>query len=850
MKKLLFAAMSLAAFAACTSDDFESQKVAEETSPVKFEVLNFNDATTRASMEGNTIVWNANDGDLFTLYHGAANLGDLTGYENATYKANANEGGTATLSTPTMIKKGAAIMVWPVDSDFRIKPADNLTIKIPAVQNPSKKHGDIAEIIPYVSDQIDIAAYNDKAPYNTAGLNRAYPVTMRPMASQLNIKADYAKTDDKIAELYEGGSACPADGGIDPISVTSVDLLTQASGTTQFTTEIPVKFTDPTPAIEAQWATVANNAWKKVTDFNIPGITGQTDKLTTTCLTGNEGCKFLILPQAEMATLGAGVVNGGVVVNTIYGKVVIAKAGLYDSEYSVDEYADSWYRFVKETTAAEDGETKAATKETEGPGAGKYKTTANIEMGLKQTINGFSAYKAENGTIKGEPVGAAATRYVKVLLNHLDMSGLHIKTDKQLRDAALVWKHLGLKNVTVFLDGDDNKEFKISQKTIAIINEIDKTALKFQVKPCVDAGEACETIVITGSSDIQKVQDIAFITDNAGTKAYVALADEGTAKPWIWDGAVKVAAAGVAGIINNGVMQNAETKTLKTVEFDNTPNNVELANNGTWNITAGTVNVQFTVWNLGKVNIAKGAQYREDGADHFFYNYAAALPTRFGGDDNKIGKVENKGVFATVDDGEIWNIGLIEHADKDAKTYITKNQWGTKYTNPTFAEAFAYDENHVEGNANMIGRINLPYSNKNEDNVSVSAALEQGFVSVTVDGEVTGALDASVVGNKVNYVIVNSGVTEIKAVSAQVKYLEINMTDNSEIAWNVNTPTTYKGLIVLSPVNIKLGTTITADVTYLGADMYVGGTFNKGGTDWNGYYGNTAGNVATKYITY
>ena len=374
--------------------------------------------------------------------------------------------------------------------------------------------------------------------------------------------------------------------------------------------------------------------------------------------------------------------------------------------------------------------------------------------------------------------------------------------------------------------------------------------------------EFCNTIVITGSSQIQKVQDIAFIKNNGGTKAYVALADEGEAKPWIWDGDVKVDETGVAGIINNGVMQNAETKTLKTLKPNGTQNNVELANNGTWNITAGTVNVQFTVWNLGKVNIAKGAQYREDGDTHFFYNYAADRPTRFGGDDKKIGLVNNEGVFATVDGGQIWNIGLIEHADQNAKTYITKNQWGTKYGDPTFTQPFAYDKDHDVAKANMIGRINLKYSNKDEDNVSVSAALEQGFVSVTVNGEVTGALDASVVGSKVNYVIVNSGVTEIQAVSAQVKYLEINMTDKSEIAWNVPATTVYNGLIVLSPVNIKLGTKIIATTTYLGADMYVGGKFNKAAiaaegtdpaypaTDWNGYYGATNGNVATKYITY
>ena len=42
-KKLLFAAMSLVAFTACTDNDFESQKVAEEVGSVQFKVLNNND---------------------------------------------------------------------------------------------------------------------------------------------------------------------------------------------------------------------------------------------------------------------------------------------------------------------------------------------------------------------------------------------------------------------------------------------------------------------------------------------------------------------------------------------------------------------------------------------------------------------------------------------------------------------------------------------------------------------------------------------------------------------------------------------------------------------------------------
>ena len=109
-------------------------------------------------------------------------------------------------------------------------------------------------------------------------------------------------------------------------------------------------------------------------------------------------------------------------------------------------------------------------------------------------------------------------------------------------------------------------------------------------------------------------------------------------------------------------------------------------------------------------------------------------------------------------------------------------------------------------------------------------------------------LNAGTVGTFVNYMIVNSGIDEIEDMPAQVKYVEIADKANTEIAWNVTTAQSYTGLIVLSPVNIKLGTSISATVTYLGADMFVAGTFNKATTVWNAYYGDTSSNVATKYV--
>ena len=852
-KKLLFAAMSLAALTACTDNDFENQKLAEEASPVEIELINFNDGMTRASMDGNTIKWSAKEGDLFTLYHGGAGAA-VTGFQNATFSAKSTAGEPARLTTPTMILPGEAIMVWPVDTAFNIKSGDNLSISIPAEQK------NIENYIPYVSDRFTIANYaklqNDpnKAgynEYNSAGKDRKYTIYMRPMASQLNLKADYVGMDD-IKALEEDEDP------IDPIKLTSVDLSTKTGGNDLFTTKVAIKWNG---AVNTNWPSATelpNKSWSDQTELDVANVatTGtQVDKLTSMeeCLNGNDGCKFLILPQG---TIADGVDEAAIVVKTIYGMVVIQDPTVAGTKtkYDEDEYKAAWYRYLSTKKAADTEENASdATAETAGDNAGKYKTVAKSPaLGLQQTINYMSTYTAKSGTVKGEPLGVALTRYVKVNLKHLDMSDLHIKTDKQLRDVVRVWNKLGLDAVTVYLDGgsDDDEdgdaagEFTISQKTIKTINDINKAkgGIPFKVKPCVIAGEACTEIIVKGGGD---VQDVAFIAANGTTKADVVF-NEG--ETWNWKGAVKVDKTGVERFINRGTMVNAEDATIKTTENDGTKNNVPLRNTGTWNITAGKLFVQFSVTNLNAVNIAKGAEYRQDKST--FNNGASAIPTRFGGDDSKIGKVENKGVFATVNDGIINNVGLIEHADKDAKTYITTNQSATV----DFANAFKNTP------SNKMGTINLPYSNKEEDNISILAAADKGFVSVTVsaaDAPADGILNADVVGERVNYINITGGITTIAKVSDQVKYVEINDKDKKEIAWSLTAPATaaYEGLMVLSPVNIKLNTEIqVTKACYLGADMYVGGKFNNG-TDgvlpkWNGYFGDTTDNFATMYVTY
>ncbi|MBQ9665356.1 MAG: hypothetical protein IJV33_02650 [Bacteroidaceae bacterium] len=894
-KKLLLATMSLAALAACTTNEFESQqKAAENVSPIQFELINGSDAETRASMGGwnnNTITWSAKDKDLFTLYHGGTLAGDplvISGVENATYTAKAEEGKPAALTTPSMIKKGSAIMVWPVDTTFRYDDDGNkLIVSIPAKlekktdDNPS---GGVENKIPYVSDLIDIDAYTGKDyENNTAGYNRKYPVYMRPMASQINLNAVYKGTD-KIDALVND-----ADDPIQQITVDRVALITKDGGNTMFSTKLPVTFKDATTVnistssttkVKANWdAKAEENNWTHITGLNRENPGAQTARLETTCPIDNsnlmKGCKFLILPQKDIPS-ETGVENAAIDVETYYGRVLIAHPDEYPATYtgkkhSVTDYNNAWYRYVSSriTTATDDENVSSTEKTTIKTADGDkimYKTVAKSpKLGLRQTINTFNKYVVPEGyTVSGEYMGVASDRYVNVDLAYLDMSNLHIKSDKQLRDVARVWKALGLKEVTVIIDGDKDKVFEISQKTIGVINGVNKDTegkyldpLPFTVKPCVETGEECTNIVITGGGN---VQDIAFIvdTDNNSSTKPVANVTLKAKENWTWAGTVKVAADGVGRIYNEGTMTNASTTTLKTEENDGTQNNVRLQNNGTWNIngTGTVVNVQFNVTNQGEVNIAKGAQYRQDGTGHDFLNSAVTLPARFLKDqginpnNEVIGKVNNNGVFATVDHGTISNVGLIEHLDADAKTFITSNQ-----QTGNFASPFKYVSPY-----NRMGRINLPFSNKEEDNISISAAADKGFVSVTVTAEelakagvTDGILNADVVGERVNYIIINSGIKTIANVSDQVKYLEINdpsKKEPNEIVWSVSTATTYTGLIVLSDVNIKLNTEISADVTYLSknATMYVGGKFNKAATNWAGYYGDTSGNVTTNYV--
>jgi len=150
-----------------------------------------------------------------------------------------------------------------------------------------------------------------------------------------------------------------------------------------------------------------------------------------------------------------------------------------------------------------------------------------------------------------------------------------------------------------------------------------------------------------------------------------------------------------------------------------------------------------------------------------------------------------------------------------------------------------------------MGRINLPYDNAEEENLSIKNDDANGFVSVTVQ-EGQGAaknFELTKLGKYVNYCIIKSGVETIKAVATNIKYVEFDA-GNTEIAWTVK-DATYNGLVVFSPVNVQRGTTITVkNSAYLKAKMYVGGQTTLTKAKCEGYFGDTQDNFETKYITF
>lgn len=510
MKRKLFSTALVAmAMTACTSED-DLQVNHSQASSVEFTVTVDEDGSTKADWGGSngyTLQWE--EGDLMSLFHGAED-GTLASMEDAVYKAaTCSSDGSLKFTTQSMVKAGQAIMVYPADTTFAYVDG-GLTVSVPSIQNSE----DILKRIPFMSEGILINPYDGTKDYG-AGYGKNYEIRLKQIATQLTLNTVWTGTaKNAIEEMVNKGE-------IAPIKLENV-VLSQPKN--QFNTKLGIKLEDKGD-LGTNWPTAregANDGWNKLSVVNtaIGQIAEKSETLTSSAAIKNgvadlDKVEFILLPQENWL----GIENeASIVINTYYGSVTI------DGNNGKTMYA------------LVDGEPVPEDKNT-------------VSYGLNEIIKKTNVIKSsETSTFLGEQVGAHATRYIDADLATLDMSTVHIKTDKQLHDILAVYG--AIKNgepVQLTIDGT-NKKFQLSMDNVATLLSAKYNNVK--LVPCQLDGERCEVIeLIQGAGQTtNEVPALTFIDKNA---VEVWLGENAN---WTWTGGQKNFNDFVKMISNHGTL--------------------------------------------------------------------------------------------------------------------------------------------------------------------------------------------------------------------------------------------------------------------------------------------------------
>lgn len=792
-KNLFYVAMAAVTMTACTAEENLQQVKQGETSPISFTVTTDVNADTRAEWGGGsgvTLQWTK--GDLMSLFHGAdisAKSDFLKSMQNAIYeaKAGSSEKGLEFV-TQSMVLPGQAIMVYPSDTIFEYK-GEKLYVQVAEEQNKEYVLGNI----PFISEGINIEAYNKNGVDNSAGYGRNYPIRLRQVGTTMDLRPEYLNDED-VEALVEAGTIAPI----------TISKITLNRPTDKFNKKLQIDLEAAEVEDNNRWdAKEPGNAWNKksVVKFESPS---DADAKTTSLSFVEEGvdvAKFLLLPQkpqldeidATTKAVPTLADDATVVVETYYGTVTLTK----DSKEVMynKKHADDPVKYPKMTVHAALDKVIA--------------TTSKIE-------------ERDPSAFKGEYVGRHTNQVIDVDLKNLDMSTLHIKSDEQLEDVLLVWKTLGLDPVNLTIDGDANGEFHLSMENVKTLQSIAYTGV--QLLPCQMTKEKCSTIVLhnTKGAASDEIPEIVFVTQNG---VNIVLAEEST---WTWTGDGKQFGQNAKSMINKGTINIGATADVKDTHTGN--NIMPMVNEGTININEGITQWMIGLTNKGAINIAAGAELRA--YDATINNEATALDKKVfadSGSENVCGKIYNSGVLGVTagTKGAINNYGYIMN-NEGAKTYITANQ--TK--NASFTTAF--------GESNKIGAIELSTAT---DNISVSNATEQGFIKYTWNkkeaADENGAYKTLSDDVKYNYLIVEENIEFLER-PKEVKFIQIagtkevvittkkaNAVTDGEKGFAEQTVANRIGFILPAgcKANLKEGNTFYTKASYIKGTFYVGGNF-------------------------
>lgn len=790
--KFLFAAFAALAMTACTSEEDMQVNPTAKTSPIQFTV-SMDDAQTRAAWGGSnnyTLQWTA--GDQMSLFHGmsltvlteSSEGVSLSGAENAIYKAAAGSSESGlTFTTQSMVKAGNAIMVYPCDTTFAYKGA-NLYVKIPTVQTD----GNILGKVPFISEGLTIKDFEEgKLDNGTAGYARNYNIKLKQIATLYTLGINYSGDEYKVIEELSNA------GEIEPILTQKVTL----NSNSKFNTELEVKVKNR--ATKGNWDEVdEQNIWvnESYVDAEKPNKTSESLSYVYDEETSEKSAEFMILP---LKSNFAGTATDNIVVDTYYGQVVVnanAEGVMLDKDGNIIE-GDA----EAQPTAIKDGSIEAAYK----------------------VIGELSNYvKGEGSTFTGEQVGVHLTQSVAVDLQNLDMSKVHIKSDKQLHDILTVYKALGFtKAVDLTIDGNVNGRFELSMDNVRTL----QSALyygKVKLLPCTTTGEKCTTIVLTAgkgktNEDVPSIDFLASSSNNID----IALAATDT---WTWNNTNHVLfSAKVNNLINEGIfnLDNGDV-----IANSHTVKTTEMVNNGTINVT-GLVKQQMKMTNNGTITIAKDGEYRADNTT--ITNEAASATV--------MGEIYNSGIFATSNNGIINNYGLIKNmvGGVNNMTYITTNQT----TSVSFASRWSCD--------NKYGTIELKNA---DDNISVSNATNVGFIKYEYTDEeyVTPAIC------KYNYIVIKNHNIKFTAAAPEVKFIEIVGETTIPVFTNPLSErfVTLEGFILKGKANLQENNKLVTPAAYIEGTLYYGGQFTQTGGQkvpetMGTYYGDSTPNCLVKF---
>lgn len=805
--KLFVAALATMAMAACTQDDLQSVSQSGQVSPIQFTVTQDVDALTRTELANNyALLWK--EGDQMSLFHGlGANITDISTFSpsyahNAIYKAAAGKADDGlTFTTHSMVKSGPAIMVYPCDTVFDYTGTE-LYVTIPVEQSEEN----ILGRIPFMSELMTIPVYNGTTgdAGTTAGYGRDYPIKLKQVATIFSLNTNYGVTD-----AYGIVQGLVDDREIDPIDINYVTI----TSSNKFNIKALVGYSDKASGINVQgekwidrtedgfeWSYVSNVA-KEEDGTNSGTEVKQENTLKSTFIrdvVDNKGkVEFILLPQKavdkDTEENKWNNLTGTVTVNTYYGEVT------YDQTKTIDDENIFWKEDDADWAYAKDG--------------------LNVAQGLNEVMSYTTATKKDDGitSFVNEEVGVHVTRTLNVNLYDLDMSKVHIKSDKQLRDILKVYEALGfdrkysssnLLNLTV--DGDKNGEFRMSMEAVATLQS--KGFEDIRIVPCQKPEEKCSKIVLFSDDTKENVvPSVLFVTTNAVR----LVLDE--ANTWTWDNEEEYTY--INYIENRGTLNLDNGDAVK--DHDGNGTNPTLINQGTINVS-GLVMMQTNLNNYGVINIGAEGVSGELRADGKNPNNNNVTITNNATSEVKLGKVYNYGIFATSNNGEIYNYGYIENMVGGTGNiiYVTKNA----------TDGAEFDTRWSE--TNKIGTIKLFAA---DDNISVNNATAEGFIQYEFDAEDGIYVTPAVC--KYNYLIVKKDIT-FNANAPELQFMEVVNPSKADMVVITNPADkdlrylTLEGFILKGYANVMENNKLVTSAAYIQGALYYGGAFVKsGGTD-------------------